>query len=67
MPVKKRRGAPPKPPKDKKDAHITCWMTDEQKALMVRAAEAQGDAPGTWLRKAGESAARSQLGEEKGK
>jgi len=60
MPTKKR-GAPPKPAKARKEAHVTCWMTEEQKALMTRAAEKAGDAVGTWLRKVGERAARVEL------
>ena len=66
MPSKKRRGAPTKPARDRKEEHITVWMTGAQKDLMARAAEKSGDAPGTWLRKAGEKAAREQLGEEDG-
>lgn len=62
MAIKKRApGRPAKPQKDKKGEHITCWMTADTKALITRAAEQAGDAPGTWLRKVGERAARFQL------
>lgn len=61
MASRKRMGAPPKPSKEKKKAHITCWMTEDQKALIERAAKQDGDPPGPWLRKAGERAARAKL------
>jgi uncharacterized protein (DUF1778 family) len=55
-----------KPAAEKKDAHMTVWMTDDQADQITRAAKAEDeDKPSSWVRKVALRAARAILGEEK--
>jgi len=49
------------PAKKKADQAITAWLTPEQKDLIHRAAEVEGDPDGRWLGKVGLRAAKDAL------
>lgn len=47
-----------------KSKHLSVWVSEDQKALITRAAAAEDeDKPGRWLRKLGLKRAREVLGE----
>jgi hypothetical protein len=48
----KTRGPKEKPANEKKKAHLTIWLTDDQHDGVRRAAENDMDTPSAWARKA---------------
>ena len=57
----KKRGQPAKAAEDRHSKSICCWLTEESKERITRAAQAAGDAAGHWLGKVGDEAARRAL------
>lgn len=50
MNMETKRGRPPKKPSERKTAAMLIPMTDEEKALIERAAEGDDAKPVTWAR-----------------
>jgi hypothetical protein len=61
----KTRGPKEKPASERKDEHLTIWLTADQLEGVKRAAEIDMDKPSTWARKAilrAVEAAQKQIG-----
>jgi hypothetical protein len=63
----KTRGPKEKPASERKDEHLTIWLTGDQLEAVRRVAELDMDKPSTWARKAILRAVEAAQQKESGK